>query len=293
MSRYRFIVAEKAQHPVALLCRVLQDSPSGFYAWLGRQPSARARADEALTKQIRAIHQASRGTYGAPRVHAELADAHGIRCGRKRVARLMRAAGLAGVCRRRTVRTTRREETAVVSDDLVQRSFAASEPNRLWVADITYLPTWQGFRYLAVVLDAFSRRVVGWAMADHLRTELVLDALEMALWNRRPPPGLVHHSDHGCQYTSLAFGSRCRQVGIAVSMGSVGDCYDNALAESFFATLECELIARSCWRTHTEARMAVFDYIEGFYNPRRHHSALAYLSPVEYERRGLPQTVVA
>jgi putative transposase len=291
VSRFRFIAAEKAAHPVAVLCRVLEVSTSGFYAWLGREPSARARADAVLVERIRTVHQESRGTYGAPRVHAELADAHGIRCGRKRVARLMRTAGLAGVCRRRTVRTTRREPAAAVSADLVQRTFTASAPNRLWMADITYLPTWQGFLYLAVVLDAFSRRVVGWAMADHLRTELVLDALEMALWNRRPSPGLIHHSDHGCQYTSLAFGRRCRQAGMALSMGSVGDCFDNAVAESFFASLECELIDRSRWRTHTEARMAVFDYIECFYNPRRRHSALAYLSPVAYERRGLLQTV--
>jgi putative transposase len=293
VSRFRFIAAEKAQHSVAQFCRVLQVSKSGFYAWLGREPSARARADAELMERIGAIHQESRGTYGAPRIHAELADAHSIRCGRKRVARLMRSAGLAGVCRRGVVRTTRREEPAAASDDLVKRAFTASAPDRLWVADITYLPTWPGFLYLAVVLDVFSRRVVGWAMADHLRTELVLDALEMAVWNRRPPPGLVHHSDHGCQYTSLAFGSRCRRAGIAVSMGTIGDCFDNALAESFFASLECELIARSRWRTHTEARMAVFDYIEGFYNPRRRHSALAYLSPIEYERRALSQTTVA
>ena len=285
MSRFWFIAAEKAHHSVALLCRVLHVSRSGFYAWLDRGPSARVRADGVLTEQIRRIHHESRGTYGVPRVHAELADAHSIHCGRKRVARLMRAAGLAGVCRRRTVRTTQRDATAGVSDDLVKRVFTASAPDRLWVADITYLPTWQGFLYLAVVLDAFSRRVVGWAMADHLRTELVLDALEMALWNRRPTAEVVHHSDHGCQYTSLTFGRRCRQAGITVSMGSVGDCYDNARAESFFATLECELIDRSRWRTHTEARMAVFDFIEGFYNPRRRHSALAYLSPAEYERR--------
>ena len=246
---------------------VLQVARSGFYAWLGRQPSARARADGALAKQIRVIHHESRGTYGAPRVHADLAEAHSIHCGRKRVVRLMRAAGLTSVCRRRTVRTTRRNGSTEVSADLVQRAFVASAPNRLWVAVITYLPMWQGFLYLAVVLDVVSRRVVGWAMADHLRMELMLDALEMALWNRRPSPGLVHHSDHGCQYTSLTFGSRCRQAGSTVSMGSVGDCYDNALAESLFATLECELIAYSHGRTHAEARMAVFDYIEGFYTP--------------------------
>jgi len=184
-----------------------------------------------------------------------------------------------------SVRTTHRDPTAEVADDLVQRAFRADAPDRLWVADITYLPTWQGFLYLAVIVDACSRRVVGWSMADHLRTELVLDALEMAIWTRRPDPGLIHHSDHGCQYTSLAFGRRLRQGAIAPSMGSVGDCYDNALAESFFATLECELIARTRWRTHSEARMAVFDYIEAFYNPGRRHSALGYLSPAEYERR--------
>jgi putative transposase len=197
----------------------------------------------------------------------------------------MRTDGRAGVCRRRSVRTTRRDTAAPVSDDLVKRSFTAPAPDRLWLADITYLPTWQGFLYLAVVLDACTRRVVGWAMADHLRAELVVDALDMALWNRRPSTGLIHHSDHGSQYTSLAFGRRCREAGIAVSMGSVGDCYDNALAESFFATLECEVVARSRWRTHAEARMAVFAFIEAFYNPRRRHSALGYLSPAEYERR--------
>jgi putative transposase len=285
VSRFRFIHAEKASTPITVLCRALRVSRAGYYAWARRGVSARARADAALTERIRPVHAASRGPYGAPRVHAELADAHRIRCGRKRVARLMRAAGLVGICRRRVVRTTRRDEGAAVSDDLVRRAFAVSDPDRLWVADITYLPTWQGCLYLAVILDACSRRVVGWAMADHLRAELVVDALEMALWNRRPSDGLIHHSDHGSQYTSLAFGRRCRQAGIAVSMGSVGDCYDNALAESFFATLECELVARSRWRSHAEARRAVFDFVEGFYNPGRRHSALGYLSPAEYERR--------
>ena len=291
MSRFRLIEAEKAGHSVVRLCRLLGVSPSGYYGWRKRPPSARAHADAALTATIRAIHAGSRGTYGALRVHAELGDAHGVRFGRKRVARLMRADGLAGVCRRRAARTTRRDEAAAVSDDLVKRAFTATAPDRLWVADITYLPTWQGFLYLAVVLDACTRRIVGWSMADHLRAELVVDALDMALWNRRPTTGLVHHSDHGSQYTSLAFGRRCREAGIAVSMGSVGDCYDNALAESFFATLECELVDRSRWRTHAEARMAVFDFIEAFYNPRRRHSALGYVSPTEYERRhhpGLP-----
>jgi putative transposase len=197
----------------------------------------------------------------------------------------MRRAGLAGVSRRRYVRTTRRDERAPVSDDLVHRVFTATAPNQLWLADITSLPTWQGFLYLAIVLDAYSRRVVGWAMADHMRAELVVDALEMARWHRRPEGGLVHHSDHGSQYTSLAFGRCLREAGIAQSMGTVGDCYDNAMAESFFATLECELIKRSRWRSHNEARMAVFDYVETFYSPIRRHSALGYQSPLEFERR--------
>jgi putative transposase len=282
---YRFIEMEKARFPIAYMCRQLGVSKSGFYAWRSRPPSKRALADAQLGVTIRQIHTMSRGTYGVPRVDAELVEVHALRCGRKRVARLMRAAGLVGVCRRRRVRTTQRDLAAIPSDDLVQRAFSATGPDRVWVADITYLPAWQSFLCLAVVVDAYSRWVVGWAMADHLRTGLVFDALAMAVQRRRPKPGLVHHSDHGCQYTSLAFGRRCREAGIAQSMGSVGDCYDNALDESFNATLECELIAKSRWRTHTEARMAIFDFIEGFYNPHRRHSALGYLSPAEYERR--------
>ncbi len=290
MKLFRFIAAERARFPIVFMCSRLGVARSGFYAWRTRPPCSRSIADAQLTVTIHQIHTGSRGTYGVPRVHAELLDLHALRCGRKRVARLMRAAGLVGVCRRRQPRRARPDETGLISDDLVQRAFAATAPDRLWVADITYLPTWQSFLYLAVVVDAYSRRVVGWAMADHLRTGLVLDALAMAVQHRRPTPGLVHHSDHGCQYTSLAFSRRCREAGIAQSMGSVGDCYDNAMAESFNATLECELIARHHWRTHTEARMAVFDFIEGFYNPRRRHSALGYLSPVEFERRSVQST---
>jgi putative transposase len=277
-------VTEKANHPVARLCRVLEVSASGFYAWLRRAPSERARRDGELAERIVAIHEDSRGTYGAPRIHAELKD-EGRPVGRKRVARLMRALGLQGVHRRRRARTTRRDERAAPAPDLVGRDFSAPGPDALWVADITYVPTWAGFLYLAVVLDAFSRRVVGWAMAAHLRTELVLEALEMAIRTRAPGPGLVHHSDRGSQYTSLGFGRRCREAGIVASMGSAGDCYDNALCESFFATLETELIRRSVFRSHREARTAVFDYIEAFYNRRRRHSALGYLSPAEFERR--------
>ncbi len=269
-------------HQTATMCRVLDVSSSGYYAWRERPPSARARKDEALTERIRAIHERSRGTYGAPRIHAELA-AEGIHIGRKRVARLMRAAGLEGVSRRKGWKTTERDRDARPAPDLVQRAFTAEGPDRLWVADITYIPTWAGFLFLAVVLDAWSRRIVGWAMETHLRTELVLEALDMAIWQRQPA-SVIHHSDQGCQYTSIAFGKRCRQAGVRPSMGSVGDCFDNAMCESFFATLECELLDLQSFRTQAEARLAVFEFIEGWYNPQRRHSGLGYLSPMAYER---------
>ena len=280
--------AHRATHRIATQCRVLGVSRSGYYAWLTRPASARATMDAVLTKQVHGIHACTRGTYGVPRVHAEL-RAQGVRVGRKRVARLMRAAGLAGVSRRKRVVTTVRDREARRVSDLVTRHFTASGPNRLWVADITYIPTWAGFLYLAVVLDAWSRRIVGWAMATHLRTELVLDAFNMALTQRRPTD-VIHHSDQGCQYTSIAFGQRCREMGVRPSMGSVGDAYDNAMCESFFATLECELLDRLCFKTQVEARLAVFDFIEGWYNPHRRHSALAYESPITYERSQLPET---
>jgi putative transposase len=281
---YRFVERERASFPVATMCRVLDVSPSGFWAWSKRPPSARACADVELTDTIRAVHTRSRGTYGMPRVHAELRDT-GTRCSRKRVARLMRAAGLEGVHRRRSARTTVRDRDAAPAPDLVERVFSSTCPNALWVADITYVPTWQGFLYVAIVLDAFSRRIVGWSMAGHLRTELILDALDMAISRRRPSAGVIHHSDRGTQYTSIAFGRRCREAGITLSMGSTGDAYDNAMAESFFATLETELLDRTSFRTRADARLAVFDYIEAFYNPHRRHSALGYLSPAEFERR--------
>jgi putative transposase len=274
--------ANQASYGVATMCRVLAVSASGYYAWRQRPPSARARADAELTARIGAIHQYSRATYGAPRIHEELLAA-GLQVGRKRVARLMKAAGLYGASRRKWITTTVRERGAQPAPDLVERNFVVTAPNRLWVADITYIPTWAGFLYLAVVLDAFSRRIVGWAMATHLRTELVLEALDLALWQRRPA-SVIHHSDHGSQYTSIAFGKRCREAGVYPSMGSVGDCFDNAMCESFFATLECELLDRRRFKTQVEARMAVFEFIEGWYNPHRRHSALDYLSPINYER---------
>lgn len=269
-------------YPITTMCRLLGVSASGYHAWQQRPRSSRAQVDAVLLERIQQIHTVSQGTYGAPRIHAELA-AEETRVGRKRVARLMRNAGLAGVSRRRSTCTTRRAERVRPAPDLVERDFSADGPDRLWVADITYVPTWAGFLYLAVVLDAFSRRVIGWAMANHLRTELVLDALEMAIGQRRPAD-VIHHSDQGSQYTSVAFGNRCREAGVRPSMGSVGDAYDNALCESFFATLECELLDRQTFRTKAEARMAVFQFIEGWYNPGRRHSALGYQSPINYER---------
>ena len=269
-------------HPIATMCRVLGVSPGGYYARVKRPRSARAQADAELSAKIAEIHHRSRATYGAPRIHAELKQ-QGIRVGVKRVARLMRTAALKGVSRRQWVITTVRDRDARPAPDLVERNFTATAPNRLWVADITYVPTWTGFLYLAVVLDVFSRRIVGWAMETYLRTELVLKAFDMALGQRRPL-GVIHHSDQGCQYTSIAFGKRCEQAGVRPSMGSVGDCFDNAMCESFFATLECELLNRRSFKTQVEARIAVFDFIQGWYNPHRRHSALDYLSPLNYER---------
>ena len=275
------MTAHQASFPIATMCRVLSVSASGFYAWRKRAPSRRRQDNAALTKTVRTIHAVSRGTYGAPRVHAELA-AEGIAASRNRVARVMREANIVGVSRRRFVVTTVRDGGRQ-APDLVDRTFTADAPNTLWVADITYIPTWMGFLYLAVVLDVFSRRIVGWSMSATLHVTVVLDALDMALTMRRPR-GVIHHSDQGSQYTSIEFGNRCRKAGVRPSMGSVGDCYDNAMAESFFATLECELLDRSRFKTHSDARNAVFDFIEGFYNPQRRHSSLGYVSPAAFER---------
>lgn len=276
------MTAHQADFKIATMCRVLGLSSSGYYAWAKRAPSRRSQDNTALTKKVRTIHAVSRGTYGAPRVHAELA-AQGIPASRNRVARVMREANIVGVSRRKFVVTTVRDGGRQ-APDLVDRAFTADAPNVLWVADITYVPTWMGFLYLAVVLDVFSRRIVGWSMSTTLHVTVVLDALSMALTMRRPR-GVIHHSDQGSQYTSIEFGNRCRKAGVRPSMGSVGDCYDNAMAESFFATLECELLDRSSFKTHAQARNAVFDFIEGFYNPQRRHSSLGYVSPVAFERK--------
>jgi len=274
--------ANQARYPLSTMARLLKVSRSGFHAWMERRPSAHAVCDMLLLAQLREIHARSRDTYGMPRVHATLLR-RGIHVGRKRVARLMREAGLRGACRQRFICTTHRAPISRPAPDLVQRHFCADAPNQLWVADATYIPTAAGFYYLAVVLDVYSRRIVGWAMGSHLRTALMLQALDMALAQRHPS-AVIHHSDQGCQYTSVAFGRRCRDAGVQPSMGSVGDAYDNAMCESFFATLECELLMRLGFATHDDARQALFTWIEGWYNPHRLHSALGYRSPQEFEK---------
>ena len=268
-----------------MLCRLLGVSTSGYYAWRKRGPSLRERRDAELLEQIVHIHEESRGTYGAPRVYAELKLGLRIRCSKKRVARLMSEAGLEGTHRRRRRGMTRSNPRQQPSADLVQRGFTAREPNRIWVADMTQHATDEGWVYLAAVVDAFSRRVVGWSMGERATAELAIEAVTMAVWNRRPEPGVIHHSDHGAQYASLAFGHALREAGILGSMGTVGDALDNAVAESFFATLQTELLDRQRWPTRQSLITAIFEYIEGFYNRRRRHSTLGYLSPLDFERR--------
>lgn len=272
--------ANRADYSVVAMCKALEISTSGFYAWLKRKPSKRAERDGKLTRKIRVFYKKSRGTYGSPRIHVDLREG-GDRVGRKRVARLMKADGLRGVCRRRKPKTTVRSD-ARPAPDLVDRNFTAERPNQLWVADITYVPTGSGPLYLAVVLDVFSRRIVGWAMDSNMKKELVMAALNMATEQRRPAK-VIHHSDQGSQYTSLAFGQCCREHGIDISMGSVGDCYDNAMCESFFATLECELLDRSSFSNHREGKSAIFEFLESWYNRSRRHSSLGYVSPMRFE----------
>src|SRR5829696_2461675 len=277
------------------MCRALKVSKSGFYGWRDRAPSARAQADALLSEKIARIHRDSHESYGAPRIHIEL-RALGVRCARKRVARLMREAGSFGCGgRRRKARTTLRSHTERIPPvpDLVKRNFSPQASDRLWVADITYVRTWEGWLYLSFVLDTYSRRVVGWSMANNLKTELVLDALNMAIYNRRPEPGLIHHSDRGSQYTSVEFGSRLKEAGFLPSMGSVADAYDNSMAESFVSTLKRELIYRHSWPSRQMVRTAIFEYIEGFYNTRRRHPALGNLSPSKYEEVRLRGGAVA
>jgi putative transposase len=285
---FRLIDAKRAQHPVSLLCGVLGVSRAGYYAWKDRPASPRQRRDGELVEQIGQVHDESEGTYGWPRIHAELRH-RGVRVSRKRVARLMRQAGLSGMVRRRKGRTTVSVPGIATAPDLVRRDFTPKAPNRLWVADLTEVQTWEGKLYVAVVVDCYSRRCVGWAMAEHMRAELVVEALEMAIWQRRPDVGLVHHSDRGGQYVSLVFGQTARDAGIDISMGAKGCALDNAVAEAFFATLKKELTRRRAWPTRRELQSAVFAWIEGWYNRRRLHSTLGYLSPADYENSTLSQ----
>lgn len=271
--------------PVAVTCRVLKVSTSGYYEWRSRPASSRDLEQAYLIEEIRNVHAASYGTYGHRRVHAELTMGRRREVSHGRVERLMRTAGLQGVHRRRLRGCTRRDGAATPSTDLVERNFTPDAPDRLYVADVTQHRTGQGWLYCAVVIDCFSRRVVGWSMAAHIRSELVVDALQMAIWNRRPAPGAVHHSDHGSTYTSWAFGHRLREAGLLGSMGSIGDCFDNSVAESFFATLQTELLDRSTWPTREGLANAIFSFVEGFYNPYRRHSTIDYLSPVDYENQ--------
>ncbi len=282
MRRYRFILEKKAAYPLATLCRVLHVSRSGYYAWAGREVSARTQADAELTARISAAHTRSRRTSGAPRVHAALRAA-GVRCARKRVARLLRAAGLIGCHRRRRTRTTIVEPTHTPGPNLVARDFRATAPDRLWCGDSTYVATHEGWRYLTVLLDAHSRRVVGWAMADQLRTELALAAPMMALRARRPGTGLVHHTDRGSQYTAAAYQATLVAHGVICSMRRSGECVDNAMAERFFATRKAELAATRTWPSRAAARLAIFAWLAVWYNRQRRHSTLGYLTPVAHE----------
>jgi putative transposase len=290
--RFAFIHAEGAKLPTSLLCRALKVSRSGFYAWSKRPPSRRDVEDSKLVPVIRACHAQSRATYGSPRVHKDL-QALAYRVSRKRVARLMRREGLSARPPRRYRATTDSKHSLAIAPNVVAREFHAPAPNRVWVTDMTYIWTWEGWLFLAAIVDIFSRRVVGWAMADHLRTELPLEALGMALGMRQPERGLVHHSDRGCQYASDLYRAELAARGIVCSMSRVGDCWDNAVAESFFATLKTELIHRRPWPTKAEARSAVHDYIGAFFNPHRRHSSLGYVSPMDFEKHHAALNVAA
>jgi putative transposase len=285
VTRFRFIDDHQAAFDIRTMCRVLGVSASGYYAWRDRRPSQRQLRHEALAELIDEVHADSRRTYGYRRVHAELTDGLGLQVGIDQVALVMARMGLQGIKRRRRWGCTVRDETAQPAPDLVDRQFVAYAPDQLYVADITYVPTAVGFCYLAVVLDVFSRRIVGWKIADHQRAALVVDALKSALAIRRPGGVVVHHSDQGTQYSSREFELACREAGIDRSMGTVGDAYDNAMVESFFGTLEDELFDRHRFRNRRHATLKIADYIDGFYNRRRRHSPLGNLSPAAYERR--------
>jgi putative transposase len=290
--RFAFIATEKAAFPVRVLCRTLHVSRAGFYAWHARSPARRLGADERLGIEIAAIHAESRQRYGSPRIHAELQD-RGCRTGRKRVARLMRVRGLAARRRRRFRVTTQSQHPFPIAPNLLARQFERAVPDQAWVTDITYIPTGEGWLYLAVILDLCSRFAVGWAMSERITDDLTLDALDMALARRRPAQGLLHHSDRGSQYASGDYQRVLAQHGIVCSMSRRGNCWDNAVAESFFATLKVELVHDATWNTRAAARRALFEYLEPFYNGRRRHSALGYLSPRAFEQQWQDATLAS
>jgi transposase InsO family protein len=290
--KFEFISAQKAHFPIEFMCEQLGVSRSGFYAWRERPESARQQEDQQLAEEVAQVHQESRGTYGSPRVHAEM-RARGRKVSRKRVARLMKQQKLEARKKRRTVRTTDSNHRQPVAPNILERDFSPVQPNSTWATDITYVWTGEGWLYLAVVLDLFSRMVVGWSMSQHIDTPLVLGALEMALEGRQPPEGLIHHSDRGSQYASTEYQQALASRGIQCSMSRKGNCWDNAVAESFFSTLKLELIYLTYFSTRHQARLEIFEYLEVFYNRRRRHSSLGYLSPWEYERAALPAKLAA
>ncbi len=278
------IEAEKDSFPLTLMSRQLGVSRSGYYVWKKRSPSQRQKENEELVAVIKQTHEASRGTYGSPRVLEELKE-QGIRVGRNRVARLMQEHGITGQAPKRFRRTTDSKHNLPVAGNVLDRQFNADGPDKVWATDITYIRTWEGWLYLAVVIDLFSRRVVGWSMATHLRTGLVLSALQMALGRRLPNSGMLHHSDQGSQYASQEYGATLKEHGMVCSMSRKGDCWDNAVVESFFGTLKRELLYRKPWPSIKMARAAIAEYIEVFYNRKRRHSYLGYISPVDFEKR--------
>jgi transposase InsO family protein len=290
--KFEFIHAQKALFPVEFMCEHLGVSRSGFYAWRERPESARKQEDQQLAEEVAQVHQQSRGSYGSPRVHAEM-KARGRKVSRKRVARLMKKQKLAARKKRRSVRTTDSNHSNPVAPNVLERDFSPDKPNSTWATDITYVWTGEGWLYLAVVLDLFSRLVVGWSMSEHIDTKLALGALEMALQGRQPPQGLIHHSDRGSQYASAEYRQALASRDIQCSMSRKGNCWDNAVVESFFSSLKMELVYLTDFTSRHQARSAIFEYLEVFYNRRRRHSSLGYLSPVEYERAALPAKLAA
>ncbi len=286
--KYQFIEQHKQEFPVVVICRVLEVSESGYYAWRKRSTCRRKQEDAHLTQEIRQVFETHQGRYGSPRILRELRD-EGVTCSRKRIARLMRQEDLSARRKRRRVLTTKRDRTHPVAPNILNREFTASAPNKKWVTDITYIPTRQGWLYLAVILDLYSRMVVGWSMSGNCDEKLVENALNQALTRRRPPAGLLHHSDRGSQYTSHAYQANLEESGIQSSMSRKGNCWDNATIESFFGTLKDECVGERIYASHDEARLALFTYMEVYYNRVRRHSTLGYVSPFNYEQMGYQQ----